>query len=37
MMRSHHPFRGTLDFVLIVVVFALAAFIVFAIVTAVQT
>jgi hypothetical protein len=35
-MRSRHPFRGTFDFVLIVVVLALAAFILFAIITAIR-
>jgi hypothetical protein len=35
-MRSRHPFRGAFDFVLIVVVLALAAFILFAIITAIR-
>ena len=35
-MRSHHPLWRSFDFVLIVVVLALAAFVIFAIVTAVR-
>ncbi len=35
-MRSRHPLWRSFDFVLIVVVLALAAFVIFAIVTAVQ-
>lgn len=35
-MRSRRPLWRTFDFMLIVVVFALAAFVVFAIVTAVR-
>jgi hypothetical protein len=35
-MRSRRPFWRTFDFVLIVVVLALAAFVVFAVVTAVR-
>lgn len=35
-MRSRHPLWRSFDFVLIVVVFALAAFVIFAIVTAVR-
>jgi len=35
-MRSRHPLWRAFDFVLIVVVLALAAFILFAIVTAIQ-
>jgi hypothetical protein len=35
-MRSRHPLWSTFDFVLIVVVLALAAFVTFAIVTAIR-